>query len=576
MAGTLEKRGIDLVPENERYGKPRDLFFLWAGTTTNIFTVSYGAMLPLLYGLTLPESLLVILIGNLLAYPLLGFTSLQGPATGTTTMTISRSWLGTRGARMNGVFSWLMLLGFEAGGLILVYYAAAALLERFGIILAGPQMVVAVVVLAAAQAIMPLVGHRFLMAAQKYATIVFALAFAVLAVLIVPQVQLGGQAGTGADAAAGTSLATFVSAISLVMVSGGLSWAPSGGNFSRYLPIPDNSRGHGKRATGSGQAKQAAGSGQAKQAAGSGQAKRAGGSTWAQIAWAASLGGFVPYVLLQSLGAAMATVAVGPDVDLSNPLAVPAVLPAAFAIPFLLLVMFGLLIQNGTNLYSSGLNLQTAGFRVSREKIVILDSVICAVVAVVAVSQSSFYDLLNAFVASLSIWLAPWVAVYVCDAVSRAGRYDLAGLAAEGPGGPYWGRAGIRWDGMGAMLAGMVAAWLFSNTGYFTGPLAAAIAHGAGLEAASAPDLSIAAGALVASFVFLLARRGKHNVAALPQNNETRLDRFDNETSLDRHASESRLDRDDNGTALDRHDNGSSLDRAAQTVAVQTVPVSNN
>lgn len=33
-------------------------------------------------------------------------------------------------------------------------------------------------------------------------------------------------------------------------------------------------------------------------------------------------------------------------------------LPAAFAVPFLLLTMVGLLVQNSTNLYSSGLNLQ--------------------------------------------------------------------------------------------------------------------------------------------------------------------------------------------------------------------------
>ena len=37
--------------------------------------------------------------------------------------------------------------------------------------------------------LLPLVGHRLLMAAQKYATTVFALAFVVLAALIVPQIH---------------------------------------------------------------------------------------------------------------------------------------------------------------------------------------------------------------------------------------------------------------------------------------------------------------------------------------------------------------------------------------------------
>lgn len=35
--GVVEQRGIELMPENERHGKPRDLFFMWLGTNTNVF-----------------------------------------------------------------------------------------------------------------------------------------------------------------------------------------------------------------------------------------------------------------------------------------------------------------------------------------------------------------------------------------------------------------------------------------------------------------------------------------------------------------------------------------------------------
>nr|MCW1079705.1 hypothetical protein [Streptococcus anginosus] len=82
--------------------------------------------------------------------------------TGTTTMTISRASLGTRGARINGVLSWLMLIGFEAGGLILVYYACEALLARAGIALEGGGQIAVVVLLAGIQLLLPLLGHRIL------------------------------------------------------------------------------------------------------------------------------------------------------------------------------------------------------------------------------------------------------------------------------------------------------------------------------------------------------------------------------------------------------------------------------
>src|SRR5699024_11382901 len=79
--GHIERRGIDLVPESARYGKPRDLMFLWAGTTTTVFTVVYGAFVVAL-GLSFVQSVVVIVLGNLLAYPLLGLASVQGPVTG--------------------------------------------------------------------------------------------------------------------------------------------------------------------------------------------------------------------------------------------------------------------------------------------------------------------------------------------------------------------------------------------------------------------------------------------------------------------------------------------------------------
>jgi len=57
QVGVVEQRGIELVPENERHGKPRDLFFMWLGTNTNVFYIINGALLISL-GLNFLQSLL--------------------------------------------------------------------------------------------------------------------------------------------------------------------------------------------------------------------------------------------------------------------------------------------------------------------------------------------------------------------------------------------------------------------------------------------------------------------------------------------------------------------------------------
>ncbi|MDT3767299.1 cytosine permease [Gleimia hominis] len=92
LSGYVEKTGIDQIPNQNRYGKPSGLFFVWAGTTTNIFTLTYGAMLVVVFQLSFFQALIAIIVGNALAYPLLGLTSLQGPRTGTTSITIFRSF----------------------------------------------------------------------------------------------------------------------------------------------------------------------------------------------------------------------------------------------------------------------------------------------------------------------------------------------------------------------------------------------------------------------------------------------------------------------------------------------------
>ncbi|WGW14130.1 cytosine permease [Saxibacter everestensis] len=422
--------------------------FLWAGTTTTVFTVVYGALVVTL-GLNFIQAVVAIILGNLLAYPLLGLASVQGPKTGTTTLTVSRASYGPKGGRILGVFGWLTLVGFEAGGFILVVFAGLTLLDRAGISSTPPVQIVTIVVLAGIQLLLPLFGHAAMMKLQKYFSAIFAVAFVLMAVLVLPKVDFAAASVTG-----GASLSMFTVAVALIMASGGLSWAPAGSNFSRYLPQNVSGR---------------------------------------AVAFYAAVGGFVPYVLLQILGAATASI----TLDVSDPISgLPGVLPAWFVVPYLILAMVSLLVQNSTNLYSSGLNLQTAGVKVSRVGMVLVDTVLCAVITYVAVTGESFYALLNAFLGLLVIWLAPWVAIYITDWLMRRGRYDLAALADE-PGRKRAG--GYRLSGMAAQALGMLVSGLWLNSSTYVGPLAK-LTNGA--------DLSIPAGLVIAALTYwILARR---------------------------------------------------------------------
>ncbi len=109
-AFTLEQRGIELIPETERPMKPSGLFWMWAGAIWNVEFVVYGALI-VSFGLSYLQAVSAILVGNL-AYLFLGWASLPGPETGTTTFMVSRAPFGRNGNRAPSLFNWVTQVGF--------------------------------------------------------------------------------------------------------------------------------------------------------------------------------------------------------------------------------------------------------------------------------------------------------------------------------------------------------------------------------------------------------------------------------------------------------------------------------
>lgn len=447
----IERRGIDLVPLDERHDRPRALVWLWVGTTSTVFTLVYGALLVAI-GLSFAQAMIAIVVGNAIGFALTGLTSLQGPAVGTSTQTISRAAFGPRGGRLLAFFSWITLVGFEAGGLVLIVFAVLALLGQFGVSQSPSVSTVVILVAAAVQLVLPLFGYDLILRAQRVFSYVAVAMFVVMAVVAIPRVDLGAVSKAA-------SPATVTVGIALVVAAGGLSWAVMGSDYSRYLR-PDTSR----RAT----------------------------------FLDSALGGFAAYTLLMTLGAAVASITTKASDPISG---LPDALPRWFVIPYLLLAIVTLLAVNTTDLYSSGLNLQTMGVKIRRSITVIVDLTICVLIAFWAVFAQSFYELLENFLNILVIWLAPWVAIYLVDWLLRRGRYDAESLFPGGAGerGVYWRSGGVHVPALVALLLGMAGATLWINSVLIVGPLS---------SLTGGSDLSVFAGMLVGGGAYwLLARR---------------------------------------------------------------------
>ena len=418
--GSVEVKGIELIGDDERHGKASDLFWMWMGSNTNIFYPVNGALL-IFFGLSFSQAVLAILIGNLIFFGV-GLTSLQGPKTGTTTFSISKASFGPNGGRGLSLMNWATCVGFEASGIALMVLAGLALLGEAGV--HNPSAGVKIVMLIVAmgiQSLLPVLGHQTIMLVQKYLTYLLVPVFAIMAILVAGKVHTSSLSH-------GTSWAIFTEGLALVISGGGLSWSNTGSDYSRYLAKETKS---------------------------------------SSIFWFASLGGMIPAILLEILGSAIASVVK----NASDPIGgLPSAFPSWVVVPYLIVAILSLLAANTTNLYSSGLTLQSIGVKLSRWQCVAIDLAICTVIGGITIFSSNFNHLYSNFLSLLIIWLAPWLGIYGVDWLLRKGKYDAPALLA-GKGGRYWRSGGFNIAGVSAQVIGMIAAAMWIDSPAFVGPL---------------------------------------------------------------------------------------------------------
>ena len=440
----IETHGIDYVPPNDRHGRPFELFWLWLGAQTNIYPIIIGALVVSL-GLSFPAAIAVVLVANL-AWPLVGLMGIAGPKAGTATLVVSRSPFGIIGNVPAAIFSWLTLLGWEAAGVIISTLSLYEIAQKIGLpatagVKAGCLAVIMVVTFGVA-----IWGHATIAVLEKWFAILLAAAAVIIAIYVLPK---AGSTHIGAPLAAKTFAGTWLLALIIFMAGVPMSWLNFPAEYARYLPENSSSK---------------------------------------AIFWWTTLGGWVSAVFLGIVGVAAASASRNPD-----PIAgITNLLPSFLGVPFLIIVVLGMVTNNFLNTYSSGLNLLVLGLPLARYKSVLIDAVIAGGISIYAVFFHNFYNLLVEYLSFLIVWIAPYAGVYLADMLLRRNTYDPQGLLQAG-GGPYWYTRGWNVPGVVAFGLGIVAGGLFINAAFWQGPFINLVGGG---------DISAFAGFIVGGAVY--------------------------------------------------------------------------
>jgi NCS1 family nucleobase:cation symporter-1 len=459
MADTLvERRSIDVVPDDERHGTAFSQFTLWLGANLQITAVVTGA-LAVVFGGDVVWSVTGLLLGNLLGGAVMALHSAQGPKLGLPQMIQSRAQFGVRGAVVPLLLVILMYVGFFASGSVLAGQATAQLTHT--------NDTTGIIVFAVVTAVVAAIGYRVIHVLGRVASVICALAFIYLGIRLLDRVDLSALLN---DAHFG--LPMFLLAVSL-SASWQLAFGPYVADYSRYLP----------RTT-------------------SGRATfwwtLSGSALGSQ--WSMTFG----VLVAATAGDAFLANQVGYVVGLGGTGLIASVLYFVIAL--------GKLTINVLNTYGGFMSMVTSisGFRGQktlspRGRAAYIALIMVAGTVVALLGKDSFLTSFKDFLLFLLTFFTPWSAINLVDyyLISRE-RYDIPALS--DPRGRY---GAWRWDALTVYGVGLLAQLPFLVTHFYTGPL---------VDPLGGADISWIVGLVVpAALYWLLARRDTSHIPTEPE-----------------------------------------------------------
>ena len=432
-ATSIEVNGINVIAEEERKGRPRDLFMPWFAANISVLAIPYGVWF-LGFGISFWQATIAGVIGVIASFLLVGFSSLAGKVGSAPTMILSRAAFGVRGNAVPSVIGYLILVGWEIVLVTLATLATNTVLGRLGWATGDLSLIISFLVIAAIIMAAGILGFDAIMKVQTWITWATAVLTVIYIALTVSHIDMAAVMAIEAG-----SFQAVLGALVLAMTGFGLSWANSASDYSRYLPRSASSRG--------------------------------------VVGWT-TFGASVAPIVLVIYGLLLA----GSDPALSEAVntdpigALTAILPLWFLIPFAIVAILGLVGGAVLDIYSSGLTLLALGLPVKRWQAAALDGVLMIVGTVYAVwVASNFIGPFQGFLITLGVPLAVWVGIFLADLMlRRQGYHDTALFDATGPYGS------VNWASITLMVVGSVVGWgLVTNTmadftlwqGYLLGPL---------------------------------------------------------------------------------------------------------
>jgi NCS1 nucleoside transporter family len=423
----LDPHGIEPIPPEDRTSTPLQQFWIWAGANIAPINWVLGA-LGIILGLSLVETLLVLVIGNLVGCALFGAFCVMGYRTGVNQMVLSRAAYGRRGAYLPAVAQMLMTMGWLGVNTWVVLDLVLGIFKHMGYNHPGTGAKYAVgIVIMLVQALIAVVGFYWIQTFEKWTVPVAAAIMVLMSILAWDKVNIVWSHSTVHGGDKVTAVSQLMTAIG---VGWGITWLSWSSDYTRFIRP---------------------------------------GTPERKVFWSTYLGIFIPTVWLGFLGASIASAGTSAD---------PADLVAAAfggtSILILFLVMHGPVATNILNLYSATLAALSLDIKAPRWKVALVVSGVGTLALIAFIQSNNFGHDFDNWLASVVVWIAAWGGVMLVDFyIIRGGHIDVEGLY-DDPAAARYGDVNLA--AVIAALVGLVAGWSweFGLVSFMQGPLAKA------------------------------------------------------------------------------------------------------
>lgn len=357
-----ELRALDPVPSGERHGTTASVAWVWFAANMSL-PPWYLGVLALILGLSVSQSIVSIVVANVIGCAMMAVVAMLAPETGLPSIPLTRRIFGTAGNALASALNAVSCLGWYTVNAVVGAFALTSLIgTSYGLSLA----IVALLLIVVAW-----YGHDLVHVVERYASYVLLVLYVIMAIRMfaLPQTAAGakaaGQVGTLGD----------VLLVVAIIASYVFSWAPYAGDYARYLPQ---------------------------------------GTSRGKVFWATFIGSFVSCAFVEILGV-LAAQAVGVA---GSPTDVLTRAMGALAAPALIAVVVGTVTANTLNVYTGAISSLSLGFPIKRTWMAVIFGIVGGVLAWLGAGK--FSGNYENFLLVISYWVSPWIGLVLAWVLARA------------------------------------------------------------------------------------------------------------------------------------------------------------